>query len=560
MNKNPEGTPNPLNPAPSTSEDMAAGTGPLEFVETANVSEIMEDLEPEKALEPTPELEVAPRSEDTPDTKKAAEPVKPASFTEPASGVVPPRQASRPNRSVMDPMMRPTPRNNFDTLAPNNNPPEEPLVEDFAMIESVSETPVTTPISDTPELVAKDSIVEPAGGNGKKKALIIGAIVLLIVGIICGAAAIAIAVLGNTGDRVSKAIEKLLNGEVSSIISAQGEITAAPNVDDSGIGGFNLDFNGTFDTKSGMNTISAEVETKLVGSADASIEIDEMRDQDGEVFFKVSGLDSLLEGAKTINTEDLINVTDCIDAANTTNCVSVTGTTTAADLISAYSGLVDVIDDQWILISDNFGDTMKSLGIFDNSSTCLINAVSTLPQYSKDIVKKYKENQFITYSTDKLEISKKKNPLYRLNFDANKLSAFVNSLSNNGFINELNACAGNIATNTNVTADMISGIFATFPTVYVEIDDNYNLTRVYFKAITNDTEASYETVEDCECVTSPCDCGSEISGEFTSMTVTADLNLTYPPKLEITMPSDYIEMSNLVNKLMTGVFTTNASN
>ena len=95
---------------------------------------------------------------------------------------------------------------------------------------------------------------------------------------------------------------------------------------------------------------------------------------------------------------------------------------------------------------------------------------------------------------------------------------------------------------------MISSIFAGFPTVYVEVDDEYNFTRVYFKA----TTAGSEVVEDCECVTAPCDCG-EVGP--TSMTITADLNLTYPNKLEITEPDEYIDMSNLVNKLLTNIFS-----
>ena len=77
---------------------------------------------------------------------------------------------------------------------------------------------------------------------------------------------------------------------------------------------------------------------------------------------------------------------------------------------------------------------------------------------------------------------------------------------------------------------MIEKIFENFPTIYVEIDDNYNFTRVYFKVTAGD--------------------------ETSSMTTTADLALSYPAKLEVAAPDDYIDMSTLVNNLVTGVFVS----
>ena len=453
MNENPEGTPNPLNPAPGTGEELAAGTGSLDFVETANVSEEAnepevadapkEASEPEKTNEPIVSEEAEAEEVEisrTPKPESTEEPIKPASFTE-AVGAVEAVEETKPfeetipvSHNVADPMMRPVSHNNFDTLGTDNVPADDAPVEELTMEETMVTRPA--PINNAPELVAKDSIVEPAGGGSKKKILAIGAIVLLMIAIICGAAAAAIFLVGkNTDDRVGKAIERLLNGETSSIIAAQGTVDAVSNTDDSGIGDFNLDFNGTFDMRSSMNTISAKINTELAGGIKASISIDELKNEDGEAFFKVRGLDSLLGGAKTTNSEDVTNLTNCINATDTTNCLTVSGTATATDLVSVYSNLIDVIDNQWILVSDDFGDTMGGLGFFDNSSACLANALGTLPQYSKDLAKKYEANQFITYSTDKLEISKKKNELYRLSFDDEKLTAFINSLSNNGFIN-----------------------------------------------------------------------------------------------------------------------------
>ena len=188
-----------------------------------------------------------------------------------------------------------------------------------------------------------------------------------------------------------------------------------------------------------------------------------------------------------------------------------------------YAGLFEAMNDEWILVSNDFSEKMTGLQIFDNSTTCLISAFGTLPQYAKDIANKYKTNPFITYSTDKLSINKKKNALYRLGINNDKLAAFTNSLGNNGFINELNACAGNLSTNGTTSQNMIEDIFRNFPTMYAEIDDNNNFTRVYFE-----TEAN-------------------------SQFITADLDISYPNKFEVTEPDSYIEMSTLLNNVTTNL-------
>jgi len=472
MNDNPEGTPNPLNPG------VGAGLG---FTET-------EPSVPETPAEP--EVPAEPEAPGEPET--------PAVSETPAG----------PETDIAEDFAFKveTPQNNFDTLgmedkademvssetvSVNISPaPAEPVAAEPVAAEPVAAEPM-------PELVAKDSIVEPAGKGNKKKILIIGAIILAIIAVICGATAVAIMMLqNNNGDRVNKAIEKLLNGEMPSIISAQGRISALSNADNTDINSFDIDFNGSFDVRNTTNTISAKVNADMKSGDKVSIGVDELENKDGEVFFKIRGFDTLSNN----------------------------------QLVSAFSGLTEVIDDTWILVTGDFSENMEGLQIFDNSSACLVNAFSTLPKYGKDIAKKYEANQFITYSTDKLETSKKKNPLYRVSFDSNKLSAFVNSLSNNGFINELNACTNNTATNSATTATSIENIFKIFPSVYLEIDDNYNITRVYFK--------------------------TNLGDEAGSMNVTADLALSYPNKLEVVAPDEYVDMSILVDKLVTGVLTS----
>lgn len=538
MNENPEGTPNPLNPAPSGAnlhsaprtrqDDLTMGTG-----KPSNIGMTSEPVEPASFTMPTEHSnENTPTASAMPEMKKAT----PVSAMPDIAVAKPPVHHQH---SVVDPMMRPVSHRNpnekidievgsateFDT-GDDSGSFESLSMEDVS-IDELNNQMVEASRPETSNLVAKDSVVEPAGGRKSKKPFIIGAIVLLMVAIICGAAAVAIVMVGNNNDRVSKAVDKLLNGEISNIVKLDGAINAVSDteVDTSGptlslaAKTTSIDFDGTFDIKSSMNEVSAEVDAELSNGKKISIGVEEMRNKSGNVFFKISGLESIYENAMVLNDTSTNTSTSTTTQEGTVS----TSSTSTSDLVAMFAGLFEAMNDEWILVSDDFSGKMTGLQVFDNSTTCLINAFGTLPQYAKDIASKYKANPFITYSTDKLSINKKKNALYRLGINNDKLAAFTNSIGNNGFINELNACAGNLSTNGTTSQNMIGDIFRNFPTMYAEIDDNNNFTRVYFETDAN------------------------------SQSITADLDISYPNKLDVTEPDSYIEMSTLLNNVTTNL-------
>ena len=493
--------------------------------------------------------------------------------------------APRPmNHGVVDPMMRsvahhdnPTPttptaapdvtvEETFDSLTMDDNSLNM-VAQDIttttgpSRAEVVQTETIDTDLSglSTPNLVAKDSVVEPVGKKGgKKKALMIGAIVLLAIAIICGAAAVAIIMINNSGDRVSKAIEKVINGEMPSIISAQGKIETSseetavyiqPSTEVFAKSTV-IDFNGTFDTSSGMNKISADIAMDFGSGVNIPLSVSEMSNKTGDTYFKISGLSKILSnfGGNVNATDTTTDVTaaNCIDDVDCTGelCTNCAGTTagctyeecnptTTANILSVYSGLLEVADNNWILITSDFSENMEDLGLFNNPSVCLINAFSTLPSYSKDIISKYRANPFVESSTDNLGIASKGNTLYRLTFNNDKLSAFANSLGNNGFVNELNACVGTYASGDGTSATMIEQTFDQFPALYAEIDDNNNFTRFYFQVNTEEG--------------------------VTSSTTTADISLSYPKEFKLTEPTEYITMSELLNNVMSSLITTDAT-
>ena len=537
MNENPEGTPNPLNPAPQVESDVTPGTGTEAVAEEVEATPVVE--EPEVVAEPEPVAEPAvaePEPVVAEPTIAEPEPVaEPEPITEPepvAEPVPRPVRPTRVNYSTVDPMMRagagaaarpvtPTP-----VAAPATSPVKQPAHNTFGMDEGLiddlrPEMPTARPVEDMPELVAKDSIVEPPKKSKGKKILTFFLVLIILGGLGCGAAAVTMYFLNNnSSDRMEKAIEKLLSGDMPSVIGIQGTISTTNNsVADSGasaLGSANIDLNGTFDFANGTNAVNARANLDF-GALKLSLVIDETHSKEGDTFVKIRGLDGLKGG--TEDGEE--GATNCIGGGDMTNCSSA-----ASDsIMDIYSQLFSAIDNRWILLPESVEDTLGELQITtDNSTTCVVEALSTTPGWGKELAQKMEKNQFISYSTENLEISKKKNALFRLSIDKTKLSAFVKSIENTKLIGNLEGCAGDGEEEDSVV-NGLQAMLESLPTLYVEVDDNYNFTRLYFKTTSD---------------------GS---------TTTVDVNLSYPGKFEYSEPEEYTDIDTIMSNLVTSLVT-----
>lgn len=525
MDGNPEGTPNPLNPVqgvskPEPSTDAATGAGTLENHDSGSTTTSnFGSVKPASFAEPT---------------------VRPAGMSEPAQKSSMPRMQTaasrpvRPSHNVVDPMMRPvshstaepasaeTPamsrtENNFDTFS-------------MEELSEVDVEPSNAQITEVDTLVARDSVVEPKSGKGKKKKIfIICTIILAIVAIICGAAAIAIVVVSNN-NRVGMAIDKLLSGQTSSIIAGKGTInttSASTNSSsDNDTSTTAISFDGAVDTISGISKLEASVIANSGSTTTAELEINEVSNKNGDTYFKISGLSSILKNfiTPTLQTGEVstTNTTNCAEASDGTNCnVAATdaSSSAASGLTTLYNNLMSKVEDQWLLITDDMSETVDDLGFFDNASLCMVNALSSLSKYGTDLASKYRANPFITSSKDNLGIAQKSNELYRLGFDKEKLNAFMNSVGSNGFVTAFNECAGSGTTDSKDSSSLFEEIFANLPTMYVEVDNDNNFTRLYFAS----------TIE--------------VNGISTS--TKADINISYPASLKVALPDDYQNASTV---------------
>lgn len=379
-----------------------------------------------------------------------------------------------------------------------------------------------------PELVARDSIVEP-----KKKSRV-GIIIGILLGILAVGgivAAVLALVVFKPADAVPTAMSKLMNGDIPSNVVLNGRVTVIPDIP--------LAASDTSAYGTGLSEITAQVTESLpVGmeSLPATIEINgttmpisttstmpqSIEIEFGSKIITNSGSNYTTATVTIISQDDKVETYDVseVKVADGDVFIRVEG------LGGAYASL----SGEWLRVpvsskyldESNMFSGMIPTGV---PTQCLIDAAGKLSEYGSDFKAKYEANPFIGYSTDNIPVTKKANTLYRLTYDVDKLTAFINSMSNSGFTNELNACIGATATNTPMTVAGLSQIVNYLPAMYAEIDPDYRFTRIYL-------DQDYPMIG----------------------AVNVDIDISYPTTLTIEEPEEYVELNKAVESLTQQIF------
>ena len=342
---------------------------------------------------------------------------------------------------------------------------------------------ISQPVMNTEPMLAS----KPA--KKSKKPVIIAAIILILVAI--GAAVAAIMVLNPfaSHDAVPSAISKLFSTGAPQNVNLTGTITTYDNNKDAESLSLVINFSVDMNNMTTENVAAATVNATLLGNETFSFNVNEIHTKGGDLYLKLGGI---------------------------------------AEFLTDYSAMFDVIDDEWIKIPSSEFSSVTSM-LPDNMASCLVDAAGKLGEYGSDFKALYNENPFIEYSTANINIDAKKDTLYHLYFDSTKLTSFVNSIGNSGFANELMACAGELAVNENVTEEELSEVMKNIPTIYVEIDDKDNFTRLYMTMANEDGLAG----------------------------AVMDISFTYPTaSVTIEEPERYIDLGELLAELLSDFYGT----
>lgn len=330
----------------------------------------------------------------------------------------------------------------------------------------------------------EQSEVKKPARKKSKKPIIITAIILVLLAVSAAVAAILILNPFASHDAVPAAISKLFNSGVPENVKMTGAVTTFDNNKDAVSASIMMDFTTEINTKTGENTASATINATLPGSTDTfAFNVNELHTKGGDLYLKLGGMAVLKD----------------------------------------FSAVFETIDDEWIRIPDSEFSSISGVMPTNTDATCLIDAAGKLGEHGKDFATLYNENPFVEYSTADINIDKKNNPLYRLYFSPTKLAGFVNSLNGSGFANELLACTGGLAVNEDVTEAEMTEIVKSIPTIYVEVDDKDNFTRVYLSVSSEDG----------------------LSGAV------ADISFEYPTtSVKIEEPEQYITLGEFLTQLL----------
>ena len=461
MNENPEGTPNPLNPS------------------VPNPSQ--------------------------PESDSPSEPVRPAVTT---------------NRPTMDVV---APRNT--STAPNVPPVQEsaspqtpPPADDFA-----SFNPVARPMEKAPT---------PAPVQPKKKniGLIIGAVVCGIVALGCIIAAIVVALTSGQADPVAKAIEKIVTGNAPTNTVVDGTVRIESNDPDSEITDANIAINSQMVTRSMINSTKATLTANLKNGGSFSMEFSEVYAANSNLYLKIDGLGNILNPSQTPTIEgDVVtdNDANCVDdGTGLTNCDSeAVDAGGALGMLSAFSGVIEKVNGNWIRISTDDLGSLTSLGDEEEGGiSCVANLFTEATGNANTLSGIYNKYPFIASTNENLPVASLKDPIYKVSIDNDNFTKFMQEAENTEIFKDFTTCMG--YGNSTVNVDNMVEDLNKLPEIYVEVDGNYDFTRLYFVA------------------------NSEDNGQ----TIAVDLSLSYPANVNVSEPVEYKDLNELMQEIMTSMY------
>lgn len=442
---------------------------------------------------------------------------------------------------------------------PADSTPLEEIVEE---VQAVSVKPASNPMNPggpTNDPMARPMeqapVAEPEKPK-KKTGLIIGIVVAAIVLIVGIVAAVLIMMNLNKGDVVAKAIEKIVSGNAPTNVAIDGTFTLTPNEENDLLSSVQIKLDSEASTNSQLNSSAAVVALDFTNGKTAEFEFDEVYAANGDFYFKLSGLTNTMEdymeaiqdaasqktagvsgenciedeNGNTVCDEESVEVVDCESADGCATTVlpsddTVESETDTLETLMGILGLVEKADGEWLRVST---DELSSLGEMTQSesdATCLVNMVSDVKNYSNSIAEMYSKNPFITSTTEGVTLaSKSSEPVYKVIVDSEKFSAFLNEFQNSTLVDNLFSCMG--YDNEEVNIDNIASEISDLPTFYVEVDKDYNFTRLNFATDLSEGE----------------------------MSLTSDLGFSYPANINVAEPSEYTDFSTMIQEIFTSLY------
>lgn len=385
----------------------------------------------------------------------------------------------------------------------------------------VSPTPTLAPDVNAAPAKPREAMGLSPEEKAKRKRLwtIIGSVVGGLVAI-CIIAIVAVVMNRPVDATVTTAVNQLLAGGTPSNVKVTGEIEVIDSNEDDELKSLDIMLDAVYDNVAAANTASAEIEAELKNGNKFSMDLNEVQVTDGDVYFRVKDFESEVAAANEI--DDALNcLSETEDEEAMINCVTEDDGEAASSVAQGLLlSMVEAIDGEWLRVSNDDTNMSEVEGLFDNISVCTLDMLGGFSRYSNSIKEIYNQNPFVTDETKTLgvAISPLYDEIYRLGLDWDLMKKFEQGLSSTSFAKDWASCTGGSFT----TSDLFEGA----PTLFVEIDENHNFTRVFFD-------------------------GTLKGGE---MIVRFDLSFSYPTTVTVNEPEDYTNLSDALTEIIMKLF------
>lgn len=474
-----------------------------------------------------------------------------------------------PNPLNPTPGASPEPSANPLDANPADSTPLEEIVEEVQTISVAPETNTAGAVDPMARPMEQAPVVTAEPPKKKKTGLIIGIIIAVIV-LIGGGVAAALILINMNSDPVAKAVEKVMSGKMPANIGVNGAITIEPGEENTPIENFQIGIKSEASTSSSLNSTSATITANFTDGEIAEMSFDEIYAANGDLYLKFDNVTGALEDYMTAlqnaaSSNPSSAVTDCLedengdtvcseDALESENLVSVedgevlseevgvdeTALTNNTDLFDAFSGIFEIVETaegEWLRVSVDEINEMATNMTTDESTTCLVNLISGSNSYNNSIAEAYNKTPFIASTTEGVSLaSKSGEPVRKVVLDSENLNSFSNAMQNSALVNDLNSCMGDGSSlDVNSLKESLD-----MPTVYVEVDKDYNFTRLYFST-------SIDNAYGCDCPEgAECDC---VATEE-PMNMIVDLSFSYPNTIDVAEPTEYVNLMDMIQQIM----------
>lgn len=471
MEEKPEGTPNPLSPK--------LEVGPIVEPSVPNMEEARSESEskPETESDAATRIEIKVKSDEAEAQPKVAESPKIAESPKVTEN---PKIAESPkaDSGVKTAELKPTTPQPLTTLGVVTN-------MDGSVAEKID--PLNRPMQQVP--TADAIAVEQKKKKRKHKALIAGVVISLFIAIGCGVMATLLVINMNKVDPVAEATSKLMSPDAPANIMLDGEIRVNFKDANAPISNLKVSIDTEAVVKTMINSSVMSLQANLRDNSNFEASISEIYAAKGDLYIKIDNLSEFLSGLSGNNGAEI---------------------NTEGSLVSSFDTL-GLVEGEWMRIPLNNINTVLPSELTDNSGfACATALISDNLNNYNTIAELYNKYPFIV-STDKdLTVTSERDPIYRVMINDN-FEKFVTEAQNTWALKSLSSCLG-YKSNAAGTSNLMKTV-QELPEIFVEVNDRYNFTRLYF------------TFED--------------NGADTAV----DLRFSYPTNVNVPEPLEYKDFS-----------------